>query len=109
MDSFHCEICNVFIKPKNKSRYFKSNNHKNLAKHKHIKLTIDNPNLDNIDKLFHTHNNDNNNKYEYYLVRCEFKLVFSKMEGYAFAFSTLTDNTTMISWKIFVENVINNY
>ena len=55
MDCYHCEICDIVIKPENKSRHFKSNRHKNLAKHKHIKLTIDNPDLDSIDKIFYTH------------------------------------------------------
>ena len=52
MDCCHCEVCDMVSKPKSKSRHFKSNNHKHLAKHKHIKLTIDNPNFDNIDKIF---------------------------------------------------------
>ena len=103
MDCYHCEICDIIIKPKKKSRYFKSNNHKNLARHKHIKLTIDNPDLDNIDKIFYTYINEYDKKYEYYLVRCEFKLVFRSMEGYPVASSELTDNNTMVSWKIFVE------
>ena len=64
MDCYHCEICNVFIKPKNKSRHFKSNNHKNLAIHKHIKLTSDSPDLDNIDKIFYTYIKEYDNKYE---------------------------------------------
>ena len=109
MDCYHCEICDMIIKPKNKSRHFKSNNHKNLSKHKHIKLTIDNPDLDNIDKIFYTYINEYDNKYEFYLVRCEFKLVFSNMEGYPIAWSKLTDNKTKVSWKIFVEKTINNF
>ena len=105
---YYCKVCNIFIKPKSKFRHFKSNNHKNLDKHKHIKLTINNPNIDNIDKLFYTHINEYDNKYEYYLVRCELKLVFSNMEGYPIVSSDLRDNKTMISWKIFVEKVYNN-
>ena len=31
------------------------------------------------------------------------------MEGYAVASSKLTDKKTMVSWKIFVGNVINNF
>ena len=64
---YHCEVCNIFIKPKSKSKHLKSNNHKNLDQHKHIKLTINNPNIDNID----SHIKEYNKKYEYYLVRCK--------------------------------------
>ena len=65
--------------------------------------------MDNIDKIFYTHINEYDNKYEYYYVRCEFNLVFSNMEDYPVASSKLTDNKTMVSWKIFVEFVINNF
>ena len=109
MDYYHCEICDMVIKPKSKSRHFKSNNHKNLAKHKHIKLTIDNPNLDDIDKIIYDYINEYDKKYGYYYIRCEFKLVFSNMEDYAVASSILKDNNTMFSWKIFVEKAINNF
>ena len=105
---YHYEVCNIFVKPKSKSKHFKSKNHINLDKHKHIKVTIDNPNINNIDEIFYTHINEYNNKYEYYLVRCEFKLCFINKESYGIARSNLTDNKTMISWKIFVENKINN-
>ena len=41
--------------------------------HKHIKLTNDNPNIKNIDEIFYIHINEYNNKYEFCLVRCQFK------------------------------------
>ena len=109
MDCYHCEVCDMFIKPKNKFKQLKSSRHKILDKHKHIPSTIDNPDLDNVDKIFCTYINEYDDKYEYYLVRCEFKLVFSNMEGYPVASSILRDNNTMFSWKIFVEKVINNF
>ena len=42
----------MFIKPKSKSRHFKSKNQKNLDKHKHIEITINNPKVEKIDKIF---------------------------------------------------------
>ena len=50
-----------------------------------MKVTIDNPNNDNIDELFYNHINEYNNKYENYLVRCEFKLCFINKESYGIA------------------------
>ena len=58
MDHYHCQICDVFIKPESKSKHFKSNNHRNLDKHRHIKITIDNPNIDDIDKTFYSYINE---------------------------------------------------
>ena len=52
MHCYPCEICNMFNKPKNNTRHFKSNTHKNLDKHNYKKLTNDCPNIDDIDKLF---------------------------------------------------------
>ena len=99
----------MFGKPKSKSRHFKSTNHKILDDHKHIKFTIDNPNIDNIDGIFYTCNNEYDNKHEFYLVRCEFILSFKLMEGYRVASSKLTDNKTVVSRKISVENIINDF
>ena len=106
---YHCEICNVFIKPGSKSKHFKSVNHKTLNKHRHIKLTIDNPNINNIDEIFYNHIKKNNTMYEYYLIRCDFKLCFIDKEDYGRLSSVLTDNQTFISWKNFVENAINDF
>ena len=103
MDYFF-EVCDKFIKPKSKSRHFKSNTHKNLDKHKHIKLTIDYPNIENIGKIFYTYKSEYDIKYEHYLVRRELKLNFSNMEGCPLASSKLTDNKAMVSWKNFCGN-----
>ena len=77
----------MFIKPKIKSKHFKSKNHIHLNKQKHIKLTIDNPIVNNIDEIFFTYINEYNNKYEFYLVRCEFKLCFINKEEHGIASS----------------------
>ena len=96
---YHCEVCNIIVKPKSKSKHFKSKNHINLDKHKLIKVTIDNPNINNIDEKFYTHIIEYNNKYEYSLVRSEFKLCFINKESYGIVRSNLTDNKTMVSWR----------
>ena len=77
--------------------------------HRHIKLTINNPNINNIDEIFYSHIKEYNTMYEYYLIRCEFKLCFNDREDYGRLSSVLTDNQTLISWKIFLENAINDF
>ena len=54
-------------------------------------------NKNNIHKNFYNHINEYKNKYECYLVRCEFKIGFINMDDYGFASSILTDNKTMVS------------
>ena len=58
---YYCEVCVMCIQPKNKSRHFKSYNQNNLDSIKHIKLTNDNPNKDNIDKKLYTYINEYDN------------------------------------------------
>ena len=55
---YHCEVCDLVVKQKSKSKHLKSKNHIHLDKQKHIKLTIDNPNIDNIDEIFYSHINE---------------------------------------------------
>ena len=104
---YYCDICNMFIKLKSKFRHLKSVDHRKVDMHKHINLTINNPNINNTDEKFYSHNNEYNIKYEYYLVRCEYILCFFNMKDRGIASGMSTDNTTMVSWKVFVENAIN--
>ena len=106
---YHCEVCNVYIKPISKSNRFKSINHKILEMHRHMKLTIDNPNIGNIEEIFYSHIKKYDTLYEYYLVSCEFNLCFMDKEDYAFVSSVLTNNQTIISWKIYTENAIDDF
>ena len=103
---YRCEKCIMFIKPKSKSKHLKSNNQKKLDKHKHIKVSFDNPNIIKIDEIFYSHIKEYNIMYEYYLARCEFKLCFLNMESYGIARSGLINNKLMVSWKTFIENKI---
>ena len=79
MDYFS-EVCDVFIKPNSKFQPFKSKTHKELHKCKHIKLTIENPDINNIDRIFYEYNIQHIKKYEFYLVKCEFKLCFNDIQ-----------------------------
>ena len=47
---YYCKVCDMFIKPKSKHKHFKSNVNKELNKCKHIKLTIENPDLNDKDR-----------------------------------------------------------
>ena len=61
---YYCEICNIFIKPKGKYKYFISNTHKKIGECKHIKLTFENPNINEIDKTFYAYIIQHNTKYD---------------------------------------------
>ena len=75
---YYSEVCDTCIKPKNKYKHFKSYFHKRLAKCKHIKLAMKNPDINSIDKPFYAYIIQHNKKYDYYLTKCELILVFDE-------------------------------
>ena len=70
---YYCDMCDKFIKTKSKYTRFLSNVHKELDLCKHIELTIENPNINDIGEKFYAYIIENNKKYDYYLVKCHFK------------------------------------
>ena len=53
--SYHCEVCDKFMRAESKYKHFKSTIHKEFDRYKHIKLTIENPNINNIDEIFYNY------------------------------------------------------
>ena len=92
---YYCAICDLFIKPQSKYKQFKSNSHKEFDKCKRIKLTIENTDINDVDKSFYGYNIELNKKYKYYLVKCEFELVFNDYQFCPYITSKLFDNKTM--------------
>ena len=50
-----------------------------------------------------------NKKYDYYLIKCQFKLVSSVNNYSPYVTSKLFDNKTMIAWQNFSEKVIDDF
>ena len=46
---YYCDMCDKFIKPKTKNKHFNSNIHKKFDLCKHMELTIETPNINNVD------------------------------------------------------------
>ena len=107
--SYFCDICSKTIKHKSKYKHFKSSTHKEFDKYNHIKITIKKPNLNKIDIIFYDYIIEYNKKFEYYLVKCEFKLIFNNLNYSPHVTSRLFDNKTMISLRIFLKDIINDF
>ena len=56
-------------------KHFKSNNHKQFDKCKHKELNFENPDISNIDRAFYDYIIHHNKNIDYYLVKCQFKIV----------------------------------
>ena len=98
---YYCEVCDKFIKPKSKYKHFISNTHKKFDKCKQLELTIENPDINNVDELFHAYIIQHKKEKDYYLIKCHFKLVFNDNQYSTYVKSNLFDNKTMISWQNF--------
>ena len=59
-----------------------------------------------VDEAFYLYIIEHNKKFDYYLLKCQFELVFNDYEKTPYIMSNLCDNETMISWKIFFEKAI---
>ena len=94
-------MCNIFIKPKSKYKHFKSNTNKKIDKCKHIGLTIEEPDINDIDNAIYAYFIQNKKKYAYYLIKFQFKKVFNDNQCCPYVTSKLFDNKTMISWQNF--------
>ena len=105
---YYCEACDIFIKPESNKKHFISNTHKEFDKCKHIKLTMKNPNTNDVDEIFHAYIIEHNRKHDYYLVKCEFKLVFNDNQYCPYVSFILHSSKTMCFWQIFLGNAIDD-
>ena len=107
--SYFCDVCDETVKLKSKSSHLKSLSHKEFDKCRHIKLTIKNPDINKTDNIFYSYNIEPNKKYDYYCIKCDFKLILGNFEFSPHITSKLSDNKTMISWLSFLEKVIDDF
>ena len=101
---YYCEVCLKHIKAKNKYKHFKSKSHQEFNKYKHIILSHKDIDINNVDEAFYLNIIDQ--KFDYHLIKCDFNLIFNDYEYSPYVLSKLSDNKTMISWKIVSMKVI---
>ena len=106
---FYCEVCLKSIKAKNKYKHFKSKSHQEFDKCKHIILSFKDIDIDHVDEAFCLYIIEHNKKFDYFILKCEFKLVFKDYQYCPYVMSNVSDSKTMISWKNFLMNVIDDF
>ena len=106
---YYCEVSLLFIKPKNKYKLCEAKIHKEFNKGKHIKLAIENPGINDVNRAFYAYILQQMEKYEYCLNKCEFKLVFNDYQFCPYISSEVSDSKTMRSRQSFLEKVINDF
>ena len=106
--SYFCEICLRDIKKKSKYSHLKSKSHKEFEKYKHIILSLKNVDIKDIDEIFCLCMIDHNKKFNHYLLKGEFKLVFNDNQDCKYITTGMIDNKTCISWSNYLRDAINN-
>ena len=71
-----------------------------------MELTIENLDIDNVDEVLYAHKIQQNKLHDHYLINCHFKLVFNNTQYSTWNKSNFLNNKTLISWRKYLENVI---
>ena len=74
---YYSEVCDKNIKHKKKYKHFISNNHEEFDKCYYIVLSLKDADINNVDEVFYLYLIEHIKKFGYYLMKCQFKLVFN--------------------------------
>ena len=74
-----------------------------------MELTIENPEVNNIDEVFYAYVIQHNKEYDYYHIKCHFKLAFKDYQYSTYVKCNLFDYKTLVSWKNYLEKVIDDF
>ena len=77
---YYCGVCLKHIEGKSKYKDFKSNSHQEFNKYKRIILSHKNIDISDVDEAFYLYIMEHKKKFDYFLVKCEFNLVFKDYE-----------------------------
>ena len=72
-------MCDFFNKLKSKYNHFKSKSHHELNECKHIILSLKDIDINDVDEAFYLYIFEHNKRFDNYLVKCQFNLIFFSM------------------------------
>ena len=106
---YDCKKSPKNIKAKSNYKHFKSKSHIEFDKCKQIILSPKDIDIKNRDKAFYLYIIEHNKKFDFYLVKCEFELVFKDSQYCPYITSKFSDNETMISESNFLEKISSDF
>ena len=72
-------------------------------------MSHENIDINDVDEAFYLSISEHNKKFDYYLIKCEYKLVFDDYQYYPYVTSKLSHKKAMISWKNFLMKTIDDF
>ena len=105
---YYCDICLRDIKKKIKYSHVKSRSHKDFEKSKHLILSLKNVELKDVDEILYLYMKDHSKKFDQYLLKGQFKLVFTNSQDCKYLLTDMIKNTTKISWSIYLGEAIDS-
>ena len=105
---YYCDICFRDSKKKSKYSHLKSKSHKQFEKNKHIILSLENVDIKDVDEILYLYIKNHYKKFNHYLLKGEFKLVFINNQSCKYIMTGMIDNRKCISWSNYLRDAINN-
>ena len=102
---YYCDVCDKHIKPRSKYKHFKSKCLEEFYRCKHILFSLKDIDINDVDEAICLNIVEHNKTFDYYPVKCHFKLVFIDYQFCANVTSKSSDNKTMIFWSNFLEKI----
>ena len=109
MEEYYCEICDEHVYIKSKSKHLNSKSHIEISKCDHIILSLEDVDIDEIDETYSLYMIDLNEKFDFFKVKGEFKIVSDGEQRTEFINARSFDNRTRIWWKDFLNEVISGF
>ena len=100
--------CLKDVKQKNENSHLKTKAHKEIEKYKYITLSLKNVDIKDGDEILYLYMKDHNKKFNHYLMKGEFKLVFNNNHDCIYGMTGMIDNRTFISWSTYLRKAIHN-
>ena len=103
---YYCETCLRDVEKKSKCSHLKSKSHKEFEKYTQIILSLRNVDIKDVDEILYLYMIDHNKKFNHYLIKGQFKLVFNNNQVSKYILTSMIDNRTCISWANYLRKAI---
>ena len=106
---YYCDVCLRILKAKNKYKLFKSKSHIEIDKCKHILIYREDIDTKDIDEAIYLYIIEHNEKFDYYLVKCEFNLAINDYQYCPYVTSKLSDKKTTSCSSVFFKKIFSDF